>query len=120
MPRTIRLMVSGHSGAHAQAAEQFTIPPTDPEDMAVLHFTSGTTGMPKGRSCPQCRADHYVTGKYVLDFHPGDVFWCTADPGWVTGTSYGMIAPLVHGITNIVDEAISMRNAGAASWQNNR
>jgi acetyl-CoA synthetase len=46
-----------------------------------------------------------MTGKYVLDFHSGDVFWCTADPGWVTGTSYGIIAPLVHGITSIVDEA---------------
>ena len=40
----------------------------------------------------------------VLDLHPGDVFWCTADPGWVTGTSYGIIAPLVHGVTSIVDE----------------
>jgi acetyl-CoA synthetase len=48
---------------------------------------------------------HYLTGKYVLDFHPGDVFWCTADPGWVTGTSYGIIAPLLHGITNFIDEA---------------
>jgi acetyl-CoA synthetase len=46
-----------------------------------------------------------MTGKYVMDFHPGDVFWCTADPGWVTGTSYGIIAPLLHGVTNIVDEA---------------
>jgi acetyl-CoA synthetase len=46
-----------------------------------------------------------VTGKYVLDLHPGDVFWCTADPGWVTGTSYGILAPLAHGVTNIVDEA---------------
>ncbi len=45
------------------------------------------------------------TGKYVLDFHADDIFWCTADPGWVTGTSYGIIAPLVHGITNLVDEA---------------
>ena len=48
---------------------------------------------------------HYMTGKYVLDFHPDDVFWCTADPGWVTGTSYGIIAPLTHGITSIIDEA---------------
>jgi acetyl-CoA synthetase len=45
-----------------------------------------------------------MTGKYALDFHPDDVFWCTADPGWVTGTSYGIIAPLVHGITSIIDE----------------
>jgi acetyl-CoA synthetase len=90
----------------AAAASDFTIPPTDPEDMAVLHFTSGTTGMPKGAiHVHNAVYTHYVTGKYVLDFHPGDIFWCTADPGWVTGTSYGIIAPLLHGITNIVDEA---------------
>jgi acetyl-CoA synthetase len=47
---------------------------------------------------------HYITGKYVLDFHERDQFWCTADPGWVTGTSYGIIAPLLHGVTSIVDE----------------
>ncbi len=88
------------------AADDFTIPPTDPEDMAIIHFTSGTTGMPKGAiHVHNAVLTHYLTGKYVLDFHPGDVFWCTADPGWVTGTSYGIIAPLVHGITNIIDEA---------------
>jgi acetyl-CoA synthetase len=89
-----------------EAADAFTIPPTDPEDMAIVHFTSGTTGMPKGAvHVHNAVLTHYLTGKYVLDFHPGDVFWCTADPGWVTGTSYGIIAPLVHGITNIIDEA---------------
>lgn len=89
-----------------EASDEFTIPPTDPEDMAVLHFTSGTTGMPKGAiHVHNAVLTHYMTGKYVLDFHPGDVFWCTADPGWVTGTSYGIIAPLLHGITNIIDEA---------------
>jgi len=41
----------------------------------------------------------------ALDLHPDDVFWCTADPGWVTGTSYGIVAPLLHGVTSIVDEA---------------
>ncbi len=88
-----------------QASDQFTIPPTDPEDPALLHFTSGTTGMPKGAlHVHQAVLTHYATGKYVQDFHPGDVFWCTADPGWVTGTSYGIIAPLVNGVTNIVDE----------------
>ena len=51
-----------------------------------------------------CRV-HYHTAKYALDLHPDDIFWCTADPGWVTGTSYGIIAPLVVGVTNIVDEA---------------
>jgi len=48
---------------------------------------------------------HYATGRYALDLHPEDIFWCTADPGWVTGTSYGIVAPLVHGVTSIVDEA---------------
>mgnify|MGYP006288045893 FL=1 len=90
----------------ADASKDFRIPPTDPEDIALLHFTSGTTGMPKGAlHAHQAVLTHFVTGKYVLDFHPGDVFWCTADPGWVTGTSYGIIAPLLHGITNVVDEA---------------
>lgn len=90
----------------AAASDTYTIPPTDPEDIALLHFTSGTTGMPKGAlHAHNAVLTHYMTGKYVLDFHPDDVFWCTADPGWVTGTSYGIISPLLHGITNIVDEA---------------
>jgi acetyl-CoA synthetase len=88
------------------AGDQFAIPPTEPEDMALLHFTSGTTGMPKGAvHVHQAVVAHHSTGKFALDFHPDDVFWCTADPGWVTGTSYGIIAPLTHGITSIIDEA---------------
>ncbi len=88
-----------------EASPDFLIPPTDPEDPALLHFTSGTTGMPKGAlHVHKAVLMHYVTGKYVLDFHKGDVFWCTADPGWVTGTSYGMLAPLVCGVTNLIDE----------------
>lgn len=90
----------------AAASAEFIIPPTDPEDMALLHFTSGTTGQPKGAiHVHQAVYTHYLTGKYVLDLHPGDIYWCTADCGWVTGTSYGIIAPLVHGVTNLIDEA---------------
>ena len=48
---------------------------------------------------------HHMTGRFALDFHPDDIFWCTADPGWITGTSYGIIAPLTNGITSIIDEA---------------
>ena len=89
----------------AAASADFQVPSTSPEDMALLHFTSGTTGMPKGAiHVHEAALMHYVTGKYVLDFHAEDVFWCTADPGWVTGTSYGILAPLLHGITNIIDE----------------
>jgi acetyl-CoA synthetase len=88
------------------ASEDYEIGPTDPESTALLHFTSGTTGMPKGAvHVHQAVLAHYVTGRYALDFHPDDIFWCTADPGWVTGTSYGIIAPLTHGITSVVDEA---------------
>jgi len=88
-----------------EASGNFEIPRTHPEDAALLHFTSGTTGTPKGAlHVHKAVLMHFVTGKYVLDLHPDDIFWCTADPGWVTGTSYGIIAPLVNGITNIIDE----------------
>jgi len=88
-----------------KASDEFIIPKTDPEDVALLHFTSGTTGMPKGAlHVHKAVLTHYITGKFVLDFHPGDIFWCTADPGWVTGTSYGIISPLVNGVTSIIDE----------------
>jgi acetyl-CoA synthetase len=86
-------------------SDQFTIPPTSPNDPALLHFTSGTTGMPKGAlHVHNAVYTHFMSGKYVFNFQPGDVFWCTADPGWVTGTSYGIISPLANGITNLIDE----------------
>ena len=88
------------------AGDSYQIPPTRPEDMALLHFTSGTTGTPKGAiHVHEAVVAHRATGRMVLDLRPGDVFWCTADPGWVTGTSYGIIAPLTLGATCIVDEA---------------
>jgi acetyl-CoA synthetase len=90
----------------AAVSPSFTIPPTAPEDMALLHFTSGTTGTPKGAiHVHDAVVAHHATGTSALDLHPHDVFWCTADPGWVTGMSYGIIAPLTHGVTSVVDEA---------------
>jgi len=90
-------------GAAADTAEMAA---TAPEDMALLHFTSGTTGAPKGAvHVHEAVVAHRATGRTVLDLHPGDVFWCTADPGWVTGTSYGIIAPLTLGVSSIIDEA---------------
>ena len=78
---------------------------TAAEDPALLHFTSGTTGLPKGAlHVHSAVLTHYASARSALDLRPDDVFWCTADPGWVTGTSYGIIAPLVLGATSIVDE----------------
>ena len=88
------------------ASGSFSIVPTDPEDMALLHFTSGTTGRPKGAVHVHAAViAHHITGRFALDFHDDDVFWCTADPGWVTGTSYGIVSPLTNGLTMLVDEA---------------
>src|SRR5690606_22771355 len=92
--------------AMAESSADFAAAPTKPDDMALLHFTSGTTGKPKGAiHVHEAVVAHHVTGQFALDLHPEDVFWCTADPGWVTGTSYGIIAPLTNGVTMVVDEA---------------
>ena len=89
----------------AAAASQYVIPRTSPDDMALLHFTSGTTGTPKGAvHVHDAVVVHEATGRLVLDLHPDDVYWCTADPGWVTGSSYGIVAPLAAGVTSVVDE----------------
>jgi acetyl-CoA synthetase len=89
-----------------KADEAAPIEPTTDNDPALLHFTSGTTGTPKGALHVHGAVTmHYLTGMYALDLHPDDIYWCTADPGWVTGMSYGVISPLLHGVTSIVDEA---------------
>ena len=90
----------------AQASPVSSVPPTDPEDMALLHFTSGTTGTPKGAvHVHGAVVAHHATAAVAFGLRPGEVYWCTADPGWVTGMSYGIIAPLTHRVTSIVDDA---------------
>ena len=111
--------IDGDTGIHgldalmAQAGDGFQTEATQPEDTALIHFTSGTTGRPKGAvHVHEAVVAHTYTGRTVLDLKPGDIYWCTADPGWVTGTSYGIIAPLSNGVTMIVDEA----EFDAARW----
>ena len=86
------------------ASDQFSAVATQPEEPALLHFTSGTTGTPKGAlHVHGAVLTHYATGRSALDLQQQDRYWCTADPGWVTGMSYGIIAPLLHGVTSLVD-----------------
>ncbi|MGE5702665.1 MAG: acetate--CoA ligase [Clostridia bacterium] len=75
----------------------------DREHGMLLHYTSGSTGKPKGvLQVHDAMIHQYVSGKFVYDLKPGDVYWCTADPGWVTGTSAGMWAPWLHGVSIVV------------------
>jgi acetyl-CoA synthetase len=97
--------VVSYETAVGAASPAFQIGPTSPDDAALLHFTSGTTGRPKGAlHVHEAVVAHHATGRLALDLHPDDVFWCTADPGWVTGTSYGIVAPLVCGVKSLLDE----------------
>ena len=90
--------------ALAAQADQFDTVPMDPDDDALLHFTSGTTGKPKGVvHAHRAVMAHHASARLALDLRSEDVFWCTADPGWVTGISYGVIAPLTCGVTLLVD-----------------
>jgi acetyl-CoA synthetase len=125
LPSLAHVIVAGSplsgpvAGAHhldallADSPPTFEIPPTSPETLALVHFTSGTTGVPKGvMHVHEAVRMHHATGRIALGLGPEDVFWCTADPGWVTGTSYGIIAPLTCGVTSVVDEA----EFDAARW----
>ncbi len=89
--------------------ESFDIHPTGPETPSILHYTSGTTGQPKGAQHVHASIwAQYITTKWVLDLTEDDIYWCTADPGWVTGTSYGIIGPWSMGVTQcVLDEGFS-------------
>ncbi len=94
-----------YEAAMEQASENFETVRTSKDDYAIMHYTSGTTGKPKGAvHVHNAIIGHYATAKYVLDLHPDDIYWCTADPGWVTGTSYGMFGPWSNGVTQVVYE----------------
>ncbi len=83
--------------------QDFASYPSEAETPSVLHYTSGTTGRPKGaQHVHYSLIAQYLTAKWVLDLQPDDLYWCNADPGWVTGTSYGIIGPWANGITQVV------------------
>lgn len=86
-----------------EASSQLDIEWVDREDGLILHYTSGSTGKPKGvLHVHNAMIQHYQSGKWVLDLKEDDVYWCTADPGWVTGTSYGIFAPWLNGASNVI------------------
>jgi len=90
----------------ASPVQEFTCHRTGPESPSVLHYTSGTTGQPKGAQHVHDSVwGQALTAHWVLDLRDDDVYWCTADPGWVTGTSYGIIGPWALGITQCVLDA---------------
>lgn len=86
--------------------DAFEVFPATAETPSVLHYTSGTTGQPKGaQHVHYSIVSQYITAKWALDLRPDDVYWCNADPGWVTGTSYGIIGPWANGVTQAVLDA---------------
>jgi acetyl-CoA synthetase len=88
---------------YQDASDEFDIEWLDKEDGLILHYTSGSTGQPKGvLHVQEAMVQQYISGKYVLDLKEDDIYWCTADPGWVTGTSYGIFAPWLNRTTNVV------------------
>jgi acetyl-CoA synthetase len=104
--KPLRERETGFSLETAAPVEDFEIFPSRAETPSVLHYTSGTTGKPKGaQHVHYSLISQYITAKYVLDLTGDDIYWCTADPGWVTGTSYGIIGPWANGITQCVLDA---------------
>ncbi|MED4129967.1 acetate--CoA ligase [Shouchella miscanthi] len=86
-----------------EASDELEVEWVDKEDGLILHYTSGSTGKPKGvLHVHEAMVQHYHTAKIVLDLKDDDIYWCTADPGWVTGTSYGIFGPWLAGVTNVV------------------
>lgn len=86
-----------------EADASFDIEWMNLDDGMILHYTSGSTGKPKGvLHVHRAMVQQYMTAKWVLDLQEDDVYWCTADPGWVTGTSYGIFGPWLTGTTNVI------------------
>ncbi|MBI4329669.1 MAG: AMP-binding protein, partial [Chloroflexi bacterium] len=104
-PKALGKNEISYEEAMAQAPASFNGLVSGKENPSIVHYTSGTTGKPKGAMhVHNALIQHYATGRWALDLHPDDLYWCTADPGWVTGTSYGMSAPWTNGVTQLIYE----------------
>ena len=95
----------------AKAAAECPAEPMDSEDPLYILYTSGSTGKPKGllHTTGGYAVQTYLTTKYIFDLHEDDIYWCTADIGWVTGHSYVVYGPLANGATVLMYE-------GAPNW----
>ena len=89
------------------------------EDPLFILYTSGSTGKPKGvqHSTGGYMLHAAMTHKYVFDYHDGDVYWCTADVGWVTGHSYIVYGPLANGATTLMFEGVPTYPDASRGWQ---
>ncbi|MGW8262983.1 AMP-binding protein, partial [Bacillus sp. LR--39] len=95
--------IINYDEAAKQESTRLDIEWMDKKDGFLLHYTSGSTGTPKGvLHVHEAMIQQYQTGKWVLDLKEEDIYWCTADPGWVTGTVYGIFAPWLNGATNVI------------------
>lgn len=87
----------------SNASSHLNIEWVDRTDGYIVHYTSGSTGKPEGIiHVHNAMIQLYQTAKWVLDLKEEDIYWCTADPGWITGTSYGIFAPWLTGTTNVI------------------
>lgn len=93
--------------------------PMDAEDPLFILYTSGSTGKPKGvlHTTGGYLLQAAMTFKYVLDYRDGEVFWCTADVGWVTGHSYIVYGPLANGATTLIFEGVPSYPSTSRFWQ---
>ncbi|MBV4483311.1 acetate--CoA ligase [Pseudomonas khavaziana] len=93
--------------------------PMDAEDPLFILYTSGSTGKPKGvlHTTGGYLLQAAMTFKYVLDYQEGEVFWCTADVGWVTGHSYIVYGPLANGATSLMFEGVPSYPDSSRFWQ---